>query len=194
MDKQKILTKYQKPEDKLLISKMLDKIEASKSKARIETTDFLDPRQVHMLEIILISEQINNYIFTGGVENAQRKLLAFFPDKFKNLIDDKNILPIDVLRIKLPKEMKGKYTHRDYLGGLIKLGIKREKIGDILVFEAGADILLLTAIFKFVETNISVLNESIKKFISKIVKELRIESLCIDVLRDKETDILDIFG
>ena len=135
MDKQKLLSKYSKPEDKLLISKMIDKMESSKLKNRIETTDFLDERQAHMIEKVLLSEKVNNYILDGGVENAERKILAFFTDKFENLVDNKNMLPIKVLRIELPKEMRGKYSHRDYLGGLIKLGIKREKIGDILVFE-----------------------------------------------------------
>ena len=58
MDKQLILSKYSKPEDKLLISKMLDKIELSKSKNKIENTDFLDMYQKHLLEKILKQEQI----------------------------------------------------------------------------------------------------------------------------------------
>ena len=37
--------------------------------------------------------------------------------------------------------MNGKYAHRNYLGGIVKLGLKREKVGDILVFNNGADII-----------------------------------------------------
>ncbi len=37
---------------------------------------------------------------------------------------------------------KGKYSHRNYLGGIVKLGMKREKVGDILVSDDGADILV----------------------------------------------------
>lgn len=176
MDKQKILTKYSKPEYKLLISKMIDKLESSNSKNKVETTDFLDLREQHLLEKILISEGIDNYILNGGTENAERKILAFFPNKFENLVNNKNILPISLIRIELPKECRGKYNHRDYLGGLIKLGIKREKIGDILVFEDGADILVLNEISKFLLSNISNLTRFNKSNI-KLIK--------LDEIREK---------
>lgn len=193
MDKQKILNKYSKPEDKLLISKMLDKIESCKSKNRLETTDFLDENQAHILEKILIAEDVKNYILDGGIENAERKILAFFPNKFESIVNNKNILPIKALRIELSKEMHGKYSHRDYLGGLIKLGIKREKIGDILVFKDGADILILNEISKFVLTNITSLtrfgkakinlinlDEIRKKIINKELIEINIPSMRVD--------------
>ncbi len=48
-----------------------------------------------------------------------------------------------IVRVILPEEEKGNYTHRNYLGGIIKLGLKREKIGDIIVCEEGADIIVL---------------------------------------------------
>ena len=49
MDKQSILNKYSKPEDKLLISKMFDKIKLSQKKNSIEYTDFLDLCRVYGL-------------------------------------------------------------------------------------------------------------------------------------------------
>ena len=140
MDKQLILNKYSKPEDKLLISKMLDKIELSKSKNRIEYTDFLDAYHKHLLE---------------------------------------KILPIVCIRINLPKEMYAKYSHRDYLGGLMKLGIKREKVGDIFVFKDGADILVLDEISKFLLNNLSTLTRFSKS---------KIEKVSIENIRQKEVN------
>jgi len=170
MDKQLILNKYSKPEDKLLISKMLDKIELSKTKNRIEYTDFLDVYQKHLLEKILKQEHIENYVVSGGSEDTERNTIVFYPEKLKDVttLNYKKILPIVCIRIELPKEMYGKYSHRDYLGGLIKLGIKREKIGDIFVFEDGADILILDEISKFILSNISNLTRFSKSKIEKI--------------------------
>ncbi len=34
---------------------------------------------------------------------------------------------LKVIRVQLGKDEIGKYTHRNYLGGIIKLGMKREK-------------------------------------------------------------------
>ena len=50
---------------------------------------------------------------------------------------------LKVVRVSLPEEEKGKYTHRNYLGGIVKLGLKREKVGDILVSDDGADIVVV---------------------------------------------------
>lgn len=185
MDKQLIFSKYSKTEDKLLISKMLDKIELSKAKNKIENTDFLDMYQKHLLEKILKQEKIENYIISGGAEDTERNIIVFYPEKLKQVvqINYTKILPIVCIRINIPKEMYNKYSHRDYLGGLMKLGIKREKIGDIFVFEEGADILVLDEISKFLVNNIS----SLTRF-----SKAKIEKVSIDDIRKKEINKKEI--
>lgn len=49
--------------------------------------------------------------------------------------------PWRALEVKTPKGAK--LTHRDYLGSLMGLGITREKIGDILIGETGAQVIVL---------------------------------------------------
>ena len=79
-----------------------------------------------------------------------------------------------MLNIKLPNELKGKYKHRDYLGGILKLGVKREKIGDILVTEDGADIIINKDIEKFLLNEIKILTRFAKSEIGiKSVEELK---------------------
>lgn len=188
MDKQLILNRYSKSEDKLLISKMLDKIELSKSRNRIEYTDFLDVYQKHLLEKILKQEKIENFVISGGAEETERNIIVFYPEKLEDVFEQENkdVLPIKCIRIALPKEMYGKYSHRDYLGGLIKLGIKREKIGDIFVFDDGADILILDEISKFILTNISSLTRFNKSKIEKVdledIRERKINKQEIKVI------------
>lgn len=185
MDKQLILNRYSKPEDKLLISKMLDKIELSKIKNKIQYTDFLDGYQKHLLEKILIQEKVENYVISGGTEDTERNIIVFYPDKLKDLIqlNYRKILPIKCIRLSLPKEMYNKYSHRDYLGGLIKLGVKREKIGDIFVFENGADILVLDEISKFFINNLS----SLIRF-----SKSKIEVISLDDVRAKQVNKQEI--
>lgn len=50
---------------------------------------------------------------------------------------------LKIIRVNLPEEDHGKYAHRNYLGGIVKLGLKREKVGDILVQNEGADIIVV---------------------------------------------------
>jgi len=72
---------------------------------------------------------------------------VFLPEYFS--LEDSN--PLDLLRISHNgyKEL----SHRDYLGSLMGLGIKREMIGDILVRNDGADIIILKSISQFLFTN-----------------------------------------
>ena len=68
------------------------------------------------------------YLFWGGTEQAERKILAAgcFPDSDP-------VYPLTVLKME-PVSMKysEELTHRDYLGALMHLGIDRSMIGDIL--------------------------------------------------------------
>ena len=50
-----------------------------------------------------------------------------FEDIYSLYIFDKML---KLIRINLPEEDHGKYAHRNYLGGIVKLGLKREKVGE----------------------------------------------------------------
>ena len=73
---------------------------------------------------------INNFALWGGFESAERKIAAFYPDwQSPEDID----WPISFIKIYLTD--KKTRTHRDFLGSLLGLGIKRELIGDIIITE-----------------------------------------------------------
>ena len=144
MDKEQILKEYKKQDDKICLSQILDKIEFSKTRDKIEHTDFLDMYQISLVENFLRKIKFENYILYGGYDNAERKILIVFSDKYTKEMVEKNYEKmLKVVRISLLKEQQGKYIHRNYLGGIVKLGLKREKVGDILVFDEGADILAI---------------------------------------------------
>lgn len=143
MDKQKILSEHKKQEDKILLAQILDKIEFSKQREKLEYTDFLDMYQVALVKSFLKKIEFENCVLYGGFENAERKVLIIYPEKYNMNMVEKNFSKvIKVIRIALNDEEKGSYTHRNYLGGIVKLGMKREKVGDILVSDDGADILV----------------------------------------------------
>ena len=76
--------------------------------------------------------------------------------------------------IELSNKIKEKYTHRNYLGVIVKLGLKREKIGDILVDKDGADIIACKEIIRFLEFNLPGLNR---------FKECEVHEIKLDELR-----------
>ena len=116
-----------------------------------------------------------------------RVLKEQYPDKFNEEIVKKNYDNImGIIEIILPNDLHGKYTHRDYLGGLMKLGIKREKIGDIVVFGEGANIIVLNEIIDFVKNNIS----SLTRFSKSCIQIKEIEKLYEQKIQIEEIKII----
>lgn len=159
MDKQKILSDYKKQEDKMLLAQILDKIEFSKQREKLEYTDFLDMYQISLVKNFMKKIEFENYIFYGGLENSERNVLIIYPEKYNlNMIEKNYSKIIKPIRIILGDEEKGKYIHRNYLGGIVKLGVKREKVGDIIVSEDGADILAKEEIAEMLMQELKSLN------------------------------------
>lgn len=144
---EKVKEKYKNSEYKILIAKIIDKYNFCKLKNKITYTDFLNISEISIAKKILEEEKIKNYVFYGVKENADRNILVFYPEKFSKEIIEKNYEEIlEIIRIKLPNNIK--YEHREFLSGIMKLGIKREKFGDIVVTDFGADVIVFTEISK----------------------------------------------
>lgn len=155
MEKREGLKHDTNPEDKLLLSKILDKVKECSKTNKVVVSDFLDERQVRLVETMLKHSKITNYQVEGFWKQAQRKIIYFYPMGMEEYRKEKELASkVKAIRIELPKETIGLYSHRDYLGGLMKLGIKREKIGDILVEKTGADILFLTELEEYLRQNV----------------------------------------
>ena len=97
---------------------MMDKMEEAKQKNKLTNTDFLDGYQIRICTEILNKEKFNNYIFFGGYEEAERKIIVFYQEKFKFIIEDKKYMNrLCAIRISLPNELYSaynvSYTHLD---------------------------------------------------------------------------------
>ena len=218
MNKQEILKQYSKEEDKILVAKLLDKVQFVSQKNQIQTTDFLDGYEQKIAQKVLQQVKYKTAIFYGGYEEAERKMIYFFPEKLMDLIEedlqnDKMIqTEMKAITIELPNDLKGKYQHRDYLSGLMKLGIKREKIGDILVRENGADILVQEDILNYLLSNLPELTRFQKaaifaKEISKLeivpiklekmvilVPQLRLDVVISELLHTSRTKVNEVIS
>ena len=208
-----ILNDYREKDDKILLAQILDKIEMVENKNKIEHTDFLDLAQIELVQKFINKIKIENYMSYGGFEQAERKMFVIYPEKFNSVVVEKNLSNIvQIVRIELPDDLKGKYTHRDYLGAVIKLGIKREKVGDIIVDNNGADIIVDKDISKFLLENLGLLTRfskskitvenienlrpvEIKKAeIEIIVSSLRLDNVISELARCSRNKALDIIN
>ena len=187
MNKQEILKQYANEEDKLFIAKVMDKLNTVNMRNYMTSTDFLDLHQQKLAQDFLKKQKVNDYFFFGGNEYTERKILFLFPDKLNKEIaleEAKNW--IQVVRIELPKYNNDVYTHRDYLGGMIKLGIKRDKTGDIFVYPEGADIVVQKEIAQFLQDNLSKLT----RFSKSNIEVLHIKELKLPEIKYEESTII----
>ena len=213
MNRQEVLSDYKKPEDKLLLSQIADKIGFVEKRNKIEHTNFLDMYQIELVHSFLNKAKINNYVLWGGYESAERQVLILYPDKLTKDMVEKNYDKIfKIVRVNLAESQKGTLLHKNYLGGIIKLGVKREKIGDIVVKDDGADIIVVEDISKFLvqelpsltrfkESNIeetSILNirkNEVKiEEIKIIVPSLRLDNFVSDLAKTSRTKAVEIIN
>ena len=181
MNKQEILKQYIKQEDKIRVAQILDKVQFVNSKHQIQYTDFLDGYEQKIVKKTFEQIGYKKGILYGGYSEAERKQAILIPEKLQDLIKDNlqesSIIQdiMSVIEIQLPHDLYGEYNHRDYLSGLLKLGIKREKMGDIIVREDGADILVQKDIVPYILNNLPDLTRFKKSNIhEKAISQLKI--------------------
>lgn len=142
-------------EDKLLLARLQDKIKQCKNRNKIVNTEFLNLHQKQLIQNKLNELKIKNYIFHGGFEEAENKTLILYPEKLNEGIVINSINEIiNVLKIALPNEQIGKYEHRDYLSAVMRLGLGRERIGDIIVYENEAYIIVLKENAEYIKNSL----------------------------------------
>ena len=160
-------------EDNYLIGQVEDKISACGNKYIMTNTGFLDSHQQSVARIFckknhvpvwniafdgddnktILSDGLASIppvrtLFYGGYEDAERVIMVNMPD-YADLERDNPLCIIRATKASGSREL----THRDYLGSLLGLGLKREMVGDIMVRDDGADIIVLAEIADFIDMN-----------------------------------------
>lgn len=134
-------------EDELLLAGIEDKIRRCLENYIVTNSTFLDMRQRTLAEARCRQHKGLRYRFYGGYEEAERTIAVFLPD----YAELEEYHPLALLRI--TQDGYRTLSHRDYLGALMGLGIRREMAGDILVREKSADIVIMKEMGDFLLYN-----------------------------------------
>lgn len=134
-------------EERLLLATACDKAAQAMQRQQTCFTPFLDPSQRALLAqyAYLWDATMDSF---GGYEDAERQIVAFSPE----VLDYQPEYPLVAVAVSGNFDF-AKVTHRDYLGSLLALGIKREMVGDILVGAAGCQLVLHQTIASYVMAN-----------------------------------------
>ena len=107
----------------------------------VTATAFLTPAEVMQLTS-WAKRRDCVMVLHGGAENTDRKAAFFLPD----WLAPEDFDVSDEIRAVRITHKFGTLSHRDYLGALLGMGVRREWIGDILVDEEGATVFCLRSI------------------------------------------------
>ena len=167
-------------ENNLFLKNIEEKYERFLDYYTIMNSDFLTMEQQSMLSGFLRAHRREGVFFYGGYAEAERRQVIFLPDytgvsekisalpqlgneKEENYAvcrvltkyfeENPESSPICLLDVVIPPAEHKTLGHRDYLGALMGEGIKREKVGDILVHEKGAQIIVASELADYLAEN-----------------------------------------
>ncbi len=162
-------------EEKILLRKINDLIKKSERTCCVTYSHFLTPAEQ---TLISSAEEFYGYIgFDGGYENAERRICRISESEY--CCD--NGLPIEIYSVTAGS---AEFSHRDILGSLMGLGIKRETIGDIIVCKNKTQFLCHSSVAEFIEFNLKKVgrfNIEIKKDSLSEISEIKTEETTINI-------------
>ena len=120
-------------ETRLLLARVLDKLETAERRGIPAHTPFLSPAQRAAAEGLIRAAGQPRHLFAGGYEGAERTVCVFLPDWLEQEDWPAGEHPLAAVRLTAPAGAG--LSHRDWLGSILGLGLTREKVGDLLVLE-----------------------------------------------------------
>lgn len=149
MDRKNIEKIAHTSEDRLLLAKLWDKINAGLTRNIPASTCFLSPRELEMARYLFGT--LPGLHSFGGYEDAERRMLVYLPEYLEECYLWEEDSPCVCLRA-------GFYqgdtpSHRDFLGALMGAGIGRETVGDICVGKGSCDFFVTAEIAPYVLQN-----------------------------------------
>ena len=168
-DREKIIRFYKGTEGEEIVIKLIDAVAAVNKTRKFRATDFLDPYGCEIAETVVAHYDGISVDFFGGYIGAERQCANFVHEDFMG----KPSYNISVVKATWNDKFY-RLSHRDVLGALMGLGIKREQIGDLLITLGMVKIICTTKMADFILQNLTQIG-SAKVFLSRscVFKKIR---------------------
>lgn len=189
--------------EKLLIAKAEDVVKLSEKYFSVRHSEFLTPAEAAIIKEKNVSGYESRQVFLGGYDDAERVMFVSYPDFLEEcpvggIISALEITGRDISSLR----------HRDFLGSIMGLGIKREKIGDILVCEGKTFVFASCDIARYIAENLTKIGncgirteikniedidvpEKKTEDISGTVQSLRLDSVLSTALKTSRSKAVD---
>lgn len=133
-------------EDKNLLSNLYDKISlAERTQKTVYSNEFLTPNIWKAVTELEHSFEVR--VFNCGIfEDSERRMMAFSQDELIQY-------PMEVVKINNESKFHD-LAHKDFLGAIMSLGIKREKYGDMILKDNSVYIAVCSDISSYLVQNL----------------------------------------
>jgi len=167
INKEKILSNIKLDNDmKIIVFNILDIINRVLKNYEYEFTNFLNREVIAIIKSIegnFYGDLIFRYY--GGFEESEYQIVLILP----SFLEYEEIeFPITLLE----SDNLG-FTHREVLGTLMSLGIKREVVGDIVIYDSKIYIFALKSISEYIYLNLNKISRKKVEFKIKNVSEFK---------------------
>lgn len=149
MDKDRLLSHLEGDDEVAIGSQALDLARLAWDTNRPQISNFYDPyeRKVALSVLGALSEV--GVFHQGGYKNAERARLIIYPQFYLAETIESSLRVL---------EAKGNFSfvkvqHGDYLGSILGTGLKREKIGDLIVLDDGCQAVVAAEVADFLLSN-----------------------------------------
>ena len=140
-------------DDKWLIAHLSDLMDQAEKGGYLTVSDFLDEREQSLLSRTFREGRLSVSLWMyGGTEDCERKVICFYPEYLTENREELLRQQLCLISVKALDQrfILRELSHRDYLGALMGLGVKREKIGDIRIGEECAFVIVKEEIASFI--------------------------------------------
>ncbi|MBR6531782.1 MAG: hypothetical protein IKT61_04710 [Clostridia bacterium] len=143
-------------DNELLLARVEDCITSCTDSYLVTATNFLDIYQQSTVIEYLKRRNDVSFGFYGGFDECERKTVVFLPDYAEGIgyiKENPDLSPIVALNI--TKDSFSTLSHRDYLGAVMGLGIRREAVGDIMVSDKGCTMAVIRNVAGYIRENLT---------------------------------------
>lgn len=149
MDKLRLTSHIRDIDLKNKMFKIIDKANGTIKNYDVRQTEFLNPYETKNAIGILNSNSDLKYRVDGGYKESERSMIFIYP-----FYMDYNDIDNTLRFLQIEGNFKFRsISHKDYLGALMNLGIKREKVGDIIIHDNFCQLIVSNDICDFIMMN-----------------------------------------
>ena len=147
--------------EEVFVKKVLDYLDQVQYKQRLILTQFLDPYHQSIVKSVIGHQDEVQVLENGGFIHSESQRMIIAPYFYEIEKEDFEIV---VCKIIYAKNFE-KLTHRDILGALMSIGIKRELFGDIVEKDKDFYLAVDQHIYEYLKDHLSMIKRSKVKFV-----------------------------